>query len=112
MSIEQTLQIDAVSIDYAGGDCTLTIVDHLEWDDPHLALLQEKVNRYLQFVESGEVYVLYPGATACDFKIKVSAIYAPTPAATKFLQQVEEVLESAGFRWAIVPLGSAFINAG
>lgn len=111
MSIEQTLKIDGVSIDFADGDCTLTIVDHLEWDEPHLVLLQAKINRYLQFVESGEVYVLYPGTTACDFKIEVCAIYAPIPQVTEFLRQVEDALESAGFRWSIVPFGSRFANA-
>lgn len=112
MSVEQTEKIDAVTIDFAAGDCILKIVDHLEWNESHLLCLQEKINRYLRFVESGEVYVLHPAATSCDFKIEVTAIYAPDLRATEFLREVKRSVETAGFRWSLVPLGSVFADEG
>ena len=58
MSIEQTNTVDFVSIDEISGDALLTISDHLAWDEnegAHLELLQNKLNAYLRFIESGEL---------------------------------------------------------
>ena len=64
MSIEQTDLIDIISIDRLTGETILTISDHLDWSDSeaHLLLLQNKLNRYLAFVESGEIFRSYPKA--------------------------------------------------
>ena len=65
MSIDQTNVVDAIGVDNATGDVVLTIADHLEWtgsDNEHLLLLQEKLNTYLSFVESGELLEAYPDA--------------------------------------------------
>ncbi|MGO8134287.1 DUF6572 domain-containing protein, partial [Rhizobium ruizarguesonis] len=57
MALDETNVIDAIGVDKATGELVLTITDHLEWkgsDSEHLLLLQEKLNTYLGFVESGE----------------------------------------------------------
>ena len=59
MSIEGQGSVDAIGIDQEG-IVVLTISAHLEWDDGHLFLLQEKINTYLAFLESGEVFETYP----------------------------------------------------
>ncbi len=66
MSIEQTDLVDIISIDRMTGEVILTISDHLDWSDcgAHLLLLQSKLNRYLAFVESGEILQSYPKAKA------------------------------------------------
>lgn len=62
MSIDQSDVIDFISTTPEGKG-VLTITDHLSWDmDFHLELLQDKINRYLQFIESGQIYEEYPQA--------------------------------------------------
>jgi hypothetical protein len=63
MSIEREDTIDFATIDKDSGDLWLSISDHLPWDendDQHLALLQGKLNAYLRFLESGEVFKKVP----------------------------------------------------
>ena len=60
MSVKNVNVIDFVSIDL-NTDVALTISDHLEWDDnnEHLLILQNKINTYISFVESGGIYEQY-----------------------------------------------------
>lgn len=60
MGVEQTTVIDFIGIDPASGAVCLTIADALDWDPDHLRLLQDKLNAYLAFVESGELLWAYP----------------------------------------------------
>ena len=54
MSILEENVIDSTSIE--NGILILTISDHLKWDNEHLFLLQEKINSYLQYIESGQIF--------------------------------------------------------
>jgi len=57
MSINELRVIDIVS--KKKNSCiVLTISDHLDWEKTkeHLLLLEEKINTYLSFLESGDVY--------------------------------------------------------
>jgi hypothetical protein len=63
MSVEQRKIIDFVGVDEEANEVILTISDHLEWDNPksdHLLLLQDKINDYLAFIESGELLRISP----------------------------------------------------
>ncbi|MBC6110685.1 DUF6572 domain-containing protein [Pedobacter fastidiosus] len=62
MSVIQVDKIDFIGIDGKTKKVALTISDHLDWDDEyyHLSVLQEKINAYLRFIESGEIYDVYP----------------------------------------------------
>lgn len=64
MSIEQSDIIDIISTERMTGAVVLTISNHLDWSDSvaHQRLLQTKLNRYLAFVESGEILQSYPNA--------------------------------------------------
>ena len=63
MAVDDFDVVDIVSID-SDGRVVLTISDHLEWteSESHQLALQEKFNRYLAFVESGEILESYPTA--------------------------------------------------
>ncbi|HGG9734529.1 TPA: DUF6572 domain-containing protein, partial [Neisseria meningitidis] len=54
MSILEENVIDSASIE--NGILILTISDHLKWDNEHLFLLQEKINSYIQYIESGQIF--------------------------------------------------------
>lgn len=57
MSVKNPWIIDAISINQ-NADAVLTISDHLLWGarNEHLVILQNKINVYLGFIESGEIY--------------------------------------------------------
>lgn len=68
MSIYQSDVVDSIGIDPIKNEVQLIITDHLDWtgddrtDNKHMYLLQEKINAYLCFIESGEIYTTYPQA--------------------------------------------------
>jgi hypothetical protein len=99
MSIEQCDVVDVVSIDKDTGQVILTISDHLEWSDTvkHQMALQTKFNKYLAFIESGEILLRYPDAKDRPIAIKVAFKYNPDPEGWRFLARAKEVIESAGF---------------
>ena len=97
MSVENSKVIDAISID-PNNVVVLTISDHLEWDDEneHLVLLQDKINGYLEVIESGEIYESYPDAKGKGFQIDIAFKFLPTDTAIGFLEKIEEILAQLG----------------
>lgn len=98
MSIEDQNSVDAIGVDESG-IVILTISDHLEWDNDHLFLLQEKINVYLAFLESGEVYEAYPDSKGKEFKINVVCKYELSPSAIQFISNCTNVINQAGFQF-------------
>ena len=60
MAVDQTRVVDTVGLETETGAVILTIYDHLDWSDTlaHQTVLQEKINTYLLFIESGEIYTV------------------------------------------------------
>jgi hypothetical protein len=101
MAIDQTTIVDSIGIDPGSGEVLLTISDHLDWTGEvkeHMFLLQEKVNTYLRFIESGEVYRKYPKSEGRKFVINIMAKFALTDDARSFLDKIEGVLTHAGYK--------------
>jgi hypothetical protein len=96
MSMEQTAVIDAIGMDNGSGKFRLTIADDLEWNSDHLVKLQDKINSYLAFIESGEIFLVYPDARDRDIKIDVVMKFRPTEEALAFLLQAELIIEESG----------------
>jgi hypothetical protein len=98
-----------MAVDHAGvvdifsraknGDCVLTISDHLEWGDDgsRLLVLQEKLNRYLAFIESGELLEKFPDTQGSRVIIQVYFMHAPNHDGLKFLGLAQKAIENAGF---------------
>src|SRR5687768_7443411 len=102
MSIEQRKVIDFVGISKADGRAILTISDHLPWlpDNEHLLILQNKINDYLAFLESGEIYDSYPQAHGRVIEIQVVCKYPPIGDAIRFLELAEQTVLNAGFHFS------------
>lgn len=96
MTVENTSIVDAVGTDKETGEVRLSIFDHLPWDTEHLRLLQDKINVYLGFIESGEIYVSYPNAKGRPLVIDVFTKFRPTEHAVRFLKQAEAVTANYG----------------
>jgi hypothetical protein len=97
MSIDQPTTIDAIELDKKTGALHLRIVDHLPWDFDHLIKLQDKINRYLAYIESGEIFSAYPDAAEWELVIDLMLTYRPNEQASAFLQQAAAAIEDAGF---------------
>ncbi|MPQ85685.1 hypothetical protein F0170_17790 [Pseudomonas sp. MAFF 730085] len=98
---------DLKIIDMCGtpkGDRTkiiLGISDHLGWSNAdeqgeHLLTLQAKINAYVAFIESGEIYTEIPGAGGKSPIIQVLARYELSEQGELFMARATEVLEQIG----------------
>jgi hypothetical protein len=108
MTIEQQGVVDFISMSKDKKIVTLTISDHLTWTEEleHMFLLQEKINKYLAFIESGEIYTAYKKAKGKKIEIEIYAKYDLTEKAKQFIDEIRNVLENAGylFEWRYSPL--------
>jgi hypothetical protein len=87
------------------GPVTLIIVDHLPWADidgdgferEHAWLLQEKINTYLAFIETGQLVSEYPAVAGKDIVIKIIANYPLSPLGQKIIDLGTPVIRKAGY---------------
>jgi len=95
MTIEQTRVIDAIADDVDDGIATLILTDHLDWDasqPDHLLLLQEKLNAYIAFFESGEIFESRPHLRNRKIVVKIVGLYPLSADAAEFIDRAKEVL--------------------
>ena len=101
MTIEQTNVIDFLHVTKASGVVRLTIVDHLPWDQDegvHLLLLQSKLNKYLEFIEGGQIIRDIPDAESRDIVINLVGEYPLSKLAKVFFEKAGDAIEDLGFR--------------
>ena len=102
MSVDQKDKVDFIST-APDGKVVLTISDHLPWDkeNEHLLVLQDKLNSYLMFIESGEIVESYPAAKNKNLIIEVRMQYEPNEVGLIFLTRCKETILGAGieFEW-------------
>lgn len=106
MSLEKPNVVDWLGIEKGTGFVILTLVDDADWSDEskHLSLLQTKLNAYLAFIESGEVFerlrldVGREIAHSTPIKVSILARYALPSRAHQFLRYVEETFGQAGLQ--------------
>ncbi len=99
MSIEQTDTVDFIGVNEPENEVVLTISDHLEWGTDagnHLLLLQDKINTYLSFIESGELLESYPDANGRKAVINIVGQYPLNQEAENFIGQVKPIVSNAG----------------
>lgn len=95
--------VDIDVIDMVGttsdGIVTLTVSDHLAWEDEgeHLLTLQNKINTYTYFIESGNIYKEISLGKGKPLAIKIYFKYEPNGQMTiSFLEKVSEILKGLG----------------
>ncbi|MBP9204189.1 MAG: hypothetical protein KBG28_09515 [Kofleriaceae bacterium] len=92
-------EVDRIGIKRESGQVVLTILDDLEWDvgNEHILVLQDKLNMYLGFIESGEMLEAYPDSNGRSAEILIVFKHgSPTPLALEFLARVRQTLSGAG----------------
>jgi len=98
MSLETHQAVDAIGTDIAGNVVVLSILDSWDWEDPghHLRALQEKLNAYFGFVESGEIYDAYPDAQGKALRIDIVCRYSIPDDGLAFLAKAAAVAAELG----------------
>ena len=100
MSIEDYQIIDLIGIDKDSNECVLTISDHLDWEESnHMLLLQEKLNNYLAFIESGEIVDTYPDSK--DKNIRIDLVLKHATKDYNLIDKIKLQLEKLGFRFRV-----------
>jgi hypothetical protein len=106
MTVQQARTVDWLGIEKETGNIMLTVVDDLDCgsEDDHLLALQDKLNTYLAFIESEEVFdrlvdtVRREVARTTPIKVSVLAKYPLTPKAESFIQHAKKTFHDAGFQ--------------
>lgn len=94
MSVTETDKIDSFAVDKEAKRVFLTIIDPLLWDDKnvHLFTLQEKINTYLYFIESGELLKALPDSDGLDITIELVLKHIPDSQAITFFDKTIQIL--------------------
>jgi hypothetical protein len=73
MSLDNIEMVDSVGTSIADGTVILSIIDGWDWNDheKHLNALQNKLNAYFNFIESGQIYESYPEAEGQALRIDI-----------------------------------------
>lgn len=107
MSVIETGKIDIVATRPGSRLVKLVVADHLPWDDSdgHARLLQDKINTYIAFVESGQLARLKEPKLpeSPEVHIEVVLQHAPTSRAKEFLRGIDGFLRGIGlgFEWRV-----------
>lgn len=108
MTVTDLAKIDFIGRDTDGHSVILTISDHLDWSDKqeHLAMLQSKLNAYLDFVVSGNIYKSYPVALGLNVKFEVVGKYPLPEEATEFFSRATAFFLEHGYGLSFRQLSS------
>jgi len=100
MTVEQFNIVDFAVVHDERKKIVLFITDHLEWEDnEHFLILQEKLNKYLDFIESGDIWEKYEDKKDYDCAIELVVKYNFTEEAIEFLEKIREIVEELGFEF-------------
>jgi len=104
MTIQEKNKVDLVGEDPNGSSVRLVILDDLNWSEfcVHKQALQDKVNAYLEFVESGQIAEAAPSA-GCGAKIEFQLVmrYRPTTQGQDFVDRVGQFLRQHGYLFSV-----------
>jgi hypothetical protein len=109
MSILETGKIDIVATKLNSNEVRLVVSDHLDWSDVegHFSLLQDKINTYIAFVESGQLERTKEPPIPVNPKVIIvlAVPQEPTQEALKVLGEVKGFLASINIDFALEVVG-------
>ncbi|PKH01612.1 hypothetical protein CXF72_16200 [Psychromonas sp. MB-3u-54] len=105
MSVVDTDVIDAIGLEKEAQRVFLSIIDALVWDaeNVHLYTLQEKINTYLHFIESGELDKALPDGKGFDIAIELILKHMPSDQAVTFFDKTTQILLDKGIIFVFGP---------
>ena len=98
MSVDDRNVVDGIGVENGSAVAVLTVSDHRVWGDhDHLVALQNKLNDYFGFIESGQLLESYPDAADRNVRIDIICKHAPDLSGERLLHQARQVVEAAGW---------------
>lgn len=93
MALDKPDEVDALGIENGTGFAVLTIADAWDWKDEraHLMALQAKLNAYLNFIESGQIWESYPDAEGKQVVIDVIGRFPVPQSGIDFFRRAADV---------------------
>ena len=95
MSVIEKDKIDGMGKSKESNELLLLITDHLDWENEHvhLIILQNKINSYLEFIESKQYVVTYPQDIFDGYVIEIHFQDGMSENCFKFLEVVANQVE-------------------
>ncbi len=104
MAIDNPNCVDGIGIDREQNDVLrLLITDHFAWQGEdtldeydHLMMLQDKINAYISYLESGQYKQTYPDREFSMAILEIHFMYEISDNCTAFLNAVQSQIEELG----------------
>jgi len=98
MALDNVDAVDAIGTENGTSTVVLSILDSWDWNDErsHLVALQAKLNAYLGFIESGQIYQAYPASVGKLLRIDVIARDPIPNAGLELLSEANAVAAKLG----------------
>jgi len=102
MSLDQPDVVDLVT-ESPAGEIALIMSDTGRWDgSPERVLqLQDKLNTYVEFVESGELYERYPEARGRPIRFQLDTLEPLDPTTRRLTDEAARSLAEDGIRFVV-----------
>lgn len=96
MSVIDKDKVDGIGISKDHTKVILMISDHISWEKEydHLLILQDKINAYVNFIESGQARNMYPDIDV--YTIMIYFKYEITLNVKEFLTAINKQLKGIG----------------
>ena len=103
---QKTQEIDIISANAEEGKVYLTITDTMTWDSKKekLLLLQDKINTYMNFIQSGKLVELHPQTKSLKPVVALATSEQPDSQGLAFLEQVKQLMDKVDveFKWKLM----------
>jgi hypothetical protein len=96
MSVEDPEVVDFIGTDKATGRVVLTISDHLPWNNVHFSILEKKISKYVDFVNSGQLLEKRPDAEGKPVEISIAFKHELSDEAERILKAAQEDIQKLG----------------
>ena len=95
MSVVDINKVDGIGISKDGNKLMLLITDHLDWTNEyeHIIHLQNKINAYINFLETEQYKEVYPNKQFEHYCIEIHFKYGMSSNCLKFINVVNEQLK-------------------
>ena len=107
MTVEERGKIDIVALPSVRREVILLVADHLPWPEDeqgrleHVYLLQEKLNDYVRYVESGDLWRDFPRAKGRQVVFLVGHKHEIPEDVKWMIMEMRRVLEAIGIELRI-----------
>ncbi|RGD39709.1 MULTISPECIES: DUF6572 domain-containing protein [Coprococcus] len=90
-NIEKTDTIDGLAYEQDTSSLLLLLTDGMDWSDMnrHLLLLQDKLNTYIWYIDSGQYKEKYPNVKSVE--LRVSFLFEEPEICRKLLERAKQV---------------------